>query len=596
MSLSILVRILSLLCVCSIAAESHGQGFPNTYINWGLPNGGALYNSATIGYNLPAYGGASSDAIGSENWSLVDMNGDARPDLVIPSAKDVAGNATEFSPNSNSFWKVYLNNGSGFSTAAMNWGLPNGGALFGGTTHGYYLTAYFDASSDQIGSENWSLMDINGDARPDLVVTSAKDVAGNATEFSPNSNSFWKVYLNNGSGFNTTAANWGLPNGGALFGGTTYGYYLTAYSDASSDQTGSENWSLMDINGDARPDLVIPSAKDATGNATEFSPNSNSFWKVYLNNGSGFSTTVTNWGLPNGGAFYNSTTYGYYLTGHFDAYSDGTGSENWTVMDMNGDARPDLVVPSANDATGNATEFSPNSNSFWKVYLNNGSGFNTTFTNWGLPNGGALYNSTTIGYNLPAYAEAYSDATGSENWSLMDLTGDERPDLVVPSAKDAAGNATEFSPASNSYWKVYPNTGSGFNPSITTWSLPTGGALYNSTIIGYNLTGHFDAYSDQTGSENWIVMDMNGDAHLDLVVPSAKDAVGNATEFSPTSNSYWKVYMDAGGTGLTAAAAASAPGLYPNPADASVRVSGAQPLGTVLLLDLQGRTVRTQAT
>jgi general secretion pathway protein G len=35
----------------------------------------------------------------------------------------------------------------------------------------------------------------------------------------------------------------------------------------------------------------------------------------------------------------------------------------------------------------------------------------------------------------------------------------------------------EFSPGSNSYWKVYTNTGNGFSTSATNWTLPEGGYL-----------------------------------------------------------------------------------------------------------------------
>jgi hypothetical protein len=139
---------------------------------------------------------------------------------------------------------------------------------------------------------------------------------------------------------------------------------------------------------------------------------------------------------------------------------------------------------------------------------------------------------------------------------------------------------------------VYANTGSGFNTSPTNWGLPSGGSISTGGITwGYYLTSYTNATT--VGSENWTVEDMTGDGKPDLVVTGA----GNGTvaqEFSPSSNSYWKVYTNAFLTNVDEFAAASAVRLYPNPARDQVVVETDEIIQELRLLDAQGRLVLGQ--
>ena len=162
-------------------------------IEWTLPDGGAVgYPNETLyGYNLTVSFDFSEDV----TWSTLDINGDKKPDLVVTS-KDYYS----FDVNNNQHWRVYLNTDSGFSTAAIECTLPDGGAQGypNETLYGYNLTANFDFSEDV----TWSTFDINGDEKPDLVVTS-KDYYS----FDVNNNQHWRVYLNTGSTLGTTDLN-----------------------------------------------------------------------------------------------------------------------------------------------------------------------------------------------------------------------------------------------------------------------------------------------------------------------------------------------------------------------------------------------------
>ncbi|HEX5001715.1 MAG TPA: T9SS type A sorting domain-containing protein [Bacteroidia bacterium] len=559
----------ALLCVVAICAGA--QGFNNSATNWNCPNGGDITSGVTNGYNAIGGTAVSTDNTGSQSWSVMDMDGDGYPDLVV-TAQLQGGNVTSFSPSSNQYWKVYTGNGTGFSSNAINWSCPNGGTLNGGVTYGFNGPGGFALTSHNTGSQSWSVIDMNHDNKPDLVVT-AQLQGGNVTSFSPSSNQYWKVYLNTGSGFSTSAINWNCPNGGDITSGVTNGYNAIGGTAISTDDTGSQSWTVMDMDGDGYLDLVV-TAQLQGGNVTSFSPSGNQYWKVYTGNGIGFSSSAINWNCPNGGTLNGGITYGYNGVGGYAFTSHNTGSQTWNTMDMNHDNKPDLVV-CAQLQGGNVTSFSPSSNQYWKVYLNNGSGFSTSAINWNCPNGGDITSGVTNGYNAIGGTAVSTDDTGSQSWSVMDLDGDGYLDLVV-TAQLQGGNVTSFSPSANQYWKVFAGNGSSFSSGSVNWGCPNGGTINGGITYGYNGVGGYAFTSHNTGSQTWSTMDMNHDNKPDLIV-CAQLQGGNVTSFSPSSNQYWKVYLNTSNVGLGEVADAGLTfTIFPNPAGDVLHVSQAE--------------------
>ncbi|MHA3789983.1 T9SS type A sorting domain-containing protein, partial [Flavobacterium hauense] len=156
---------------------------------------------------------------------------------------------------------------------------------------------------------------------------------------------YWKVYLNNGSGFSATATQWNIP----------------AVLDEYEHRFAYDYHVVVDMNGDSKPDLVHTENPATNNDYDPFLNGQQKYWKVYLSNGSGFSATATQWNIPV----------------VLDEYEHRFAYDYHVVVDMNGDLKPDLIH-TENPATNN--EYDPFLNGqqkYWKVYLNNSSTLGT---------------------------------------------------------------------------------------------------------------------------------------------------------------------------------------------------------------------------
>ncbi len=170
-------------CVAITGAEGEGEG-PGV-INWDLPAGG----HGSQGY----YATDGSGGVGSGKWSLVDMDGDRRPDLVITAETDASGDFVQLGFPNDGHWLVHKNTGSGFANTGTKWRLPAGGH----SSQGYYATD----GSGGVGSDKWSLIDMDGDQRPDLVLTAETNASGDFVQRGFPNEGHWLVHKNTGSGF-----------------------------------------------------------------------------------------------------------------------------------------------------------------------------------------------------------------------------------------------------------------------------------------------------------------------------------------------------------------------------------------------------------
>lgn len=274
----------------------------------------------------------------------------------------------------------------GFSPTTTSWALPGG-----------YAEATFDTLADTRSADpDWALTDLDGDGLSDLVVT-ADSVADPDL-----GTSSWLLYRNTGAGFSATPTTWSLPAG----------YREGTFPSIADTSSSTPAWGLLDLDGDGAPDLVIAAddANDDLGTTA---------WWVYLNTGDGFDPVGASWALPGG-----------YAAGTFDAIADdSTSSPSWTLLDLDGDDRYELVV-TRDDATGGGLGTTE-----WLVYDNSGSRFAPTATSWTLPGG----------YPDDTFTLAYDAQSSDPAWALVDLDGDGAPQLVVTEdAADPALGVTEW--------------------------------------------------------------------------------------------------------------------------------------------------------
>ena len=387
----------------------------------GASSSSCTFASSPVSFTLPTLGGAAASpftaltgneaceaATGTLVYSLVDMNDDGGPDLVVTSACDDA-------TVGQTVWLVYPNTGSGFATTPSRYALP--------------------PATSTANCATVSIFDTNGDFIPDWVQTTLCDDATVGT-------SRWLVYLGAATGFAQTATPYALPPGYS-----TGAFATTAV--ATDDCAGSKDvpaFALFDINGDNIPDFVLTeSCTDATVGTNE--------WRVYLGSASGASQTSTSFALP---------TTPTVTSGAFDS-TEGTLScttavtrPTFELFDFNIDGKINLVVTQQCDSTTVGT-------SSWLWYENSGQGFAATPATITLPTiSGAPNGSFTA---LSATGQC-TNGVGAPTYTLADIDDDAVLDMLVTRA---CGDSL----TGVSYWDVYPSTGSGFSSPPRTLTLPS---------------------------------------------------------------------------------------------------------------------------
>ncbi|MEM7156752.1 MAG: hypothetical protein AAF799_28140 [Myxococcota bacterium] len=437
------------------------------------------FDGAGTEWSLPALGGqVLNDMAGIEDcpdttngfrYATTDLDGDGGPDLVLTRDCDGGGISTNH-------WRVHANDGSGFG-AATEWSLPD----LGGQTLND-LSGINDCP-DTTNGFRYTSADLTGDGRADLVLSRDCDGGGIATDL-------WRVYENDGSGFSATATAWSLPD----LGGQALND-LAGINDCPGTTNGFR-YAVVDLTEDGRADLVVTRDCEGGGIATDF-------WRVYENDGSGFSATATEWALPDlGGQALND------LAGINDC-PDTTNGFRYATTDLTGDGRPDLVMTRDCDGGGIATDH-------WRVHENTGSGFSDTAITWTLPDAGGP------AYNDLGGIEDCPDTTNGFRYGTVDLTADGLPDLVMTRDCDGGGIATDF-------WRVFPNDGDGFAATGFEWPLPDQGGQ------ALNDLGGIEDCPDTTNGFRFATTDLTGDARTDLVM--TRDCGGDGI-----ASDYWRVF------------------------------------------------------
>ncbi|MDO8431069.1 MAG: FG-GAP-like repeat-containing protein [Candidatus Binatus sp.] len=283
-------------------AEVNGDGKPDIIVaNYHANSVSVLLNTTVPGAVTPGFAAQQTFAIGrqSDSVTAADVNGDGKPDLIV------------------------ANSGDNTVSVLLNTTAP-GAAMPSFTTQQTFATG--------LGAFSVTTADLNGDGKPDLIVTNTP--AGTISAL-----------------LNTTAP-------GAITASFTAPQAF-AVGDLPQVLTAA------DVNGDGRPDLVVPNFNAGTVS-------------VLLN------TTAPGAATPSFAAQHT-----------FDA---GASCNSVTAADLNGDGKPDLIVANSGDNTVSV-----------------------------------LLNTTAPGAATPGFAAQQTFATGanSDSVAAADLNGDGKTDLIV---------------------------------------------------------------------------------------------------------------------------------------------------------------------
>lgn len=408
-------------------------------------------------------------------WSTVDLTGDGRPDLVH-TADPTTGQVFRGVIATNS-WRVYPNTMTGFG-ALVDYGVPDPGNAI---AEGFFRV------TNLAGTKKWMLIDLDGTGAPELVHT-ANPATGNVWTAAANGAPEWRVYRALPTAFGAVSS-WAVPASGVAEG---FSYPFTSLA------TPRGSWGTLDVNGDRRADLVQTS--NPANNAVFPGP----VWRVFPSAvaATGFSTTATAWSVPDAGA---PATTG------FSTLNSAASPNFWATIDLNGDGRADFVH-TADPATGRS--FNAAGADSWRVYLGTPTGFSPTATTWPVPTDPA--GMTALDFNA---------ITGG-TWTTLDLDGDKRPDLV--STADPATGRVWTDTMGRAEWRVYLNTGSGFQTAATSWRVPDSG-----TVPGFTST------ASATGRLRWATIDLTGDGKPELVHTADPNTGMTWTE---STRPIWRVY------------------------------------------------------
>jgi hypothetical protein len=375
---------------------------------------------------------------------------------------------------------------TGFAPTGTGWVVPEIGL-----TDGPYVT---DSAT---GVRWWSLLDLDGDGRADLVQTGDPTRSGGYVFGAGTAAPTWRFYRNTGAGFATTAAAWSVPDIGLSDGPYT-----------PSSATGVRWWSTFDLDGDGRPDLVQTGDPTRTGGYVFGAGTATPTWRYYRNTGTGFAATPTAWSVPDIGL-----TDGPYAT------ASATGVRWWITLDLNADGRPDLVQTGDPTRTGGYVFGAGTATPSWRVFANTGTGFATTGAAWATPN---------IGLADGPYTAA--SATGTRWWTTLDATGDHRPDLVQTGDPARTGGYVFGAGTASPSWRVFANTGTGFAAAAGAWATPDIGLA----------DGPY-ATAAATGVRWWSTLDLNGDGRIDLAQTGDPTRTGGYV-FAGTPRT-WRVFL-----------------------------------------------------
>ncbi|MGB0645726.1 MAG: hypothetical protein ACPGQS_01060 [Bradymonadia bacterium] len=372
--------------------------------------------------------------------------------------------------------------GTGFAEQYQRWSVPQSGS-----EDGFFSLGWAN------GTRWFSIFDINGDGRSDIVQT-ASDQRANGFVWTDAGGAFWKVWLGKPNGFDDTYLRWSVPDSGLADG-----FFFTAWND------GPRWFGVRDLNGDSIPDLIQTADSTREGGFV-WQDTEGAYWKVWLGRAEGFAPDWIRWSVPQNG-----------LNDGFFTLQWANGNRWFTVIDLDGDLKPELVQTAESDREGGYV-FEDQNGAYWRVWQNHGHGFEMNDNRWQVPDSGLA-----DGFFFPYWT------MGERTFSVLDMNGDRQLDLVQTADSDRSGGHV-WQDSQGPYWRVWLGTGDGFATTWTRWSVPESG-----------LDDGFFATWYLNGQRSFGTLDMTGDGIPDLV-QTADSARSGGHIWRDEVGTYWKVW------------------------------------------------------
>lgn len=458
-----------------------GSGFDATYTRWSVPPSGLADGFF-----------ASAWSLGARGWVVVDLDGDGIQDLVqTADAQNASGYA--WNDLQGTYWRMFKGTRTGFATTPTRWSVPASGLADG------FFVAYYGYDT-----RHWSLLDLDGDGRPELVQTADSARSGGQV-WTDSRGAYWKVWRSTAAGFTAAFERFAVPASGLADG------FFAGFSGLDA-----RCWSLADLDADGRLDLV-QSADPTKSGGIVFSDAGGPFWKVWSGGPAGFAASAARFAVPPSGL-----ADGFFATSYTSA---APGTRFWSLFDVDGDRRLDLVH-TANPATSGGVVWSDAQGAFWKAHIGGSGGLAAAASRVPLPASGL-----PDGF-FAATSFAAPQLGGQRNWMTVDLDGDRKPELLQTSDPARSGGYV-FTDVQGAYWKVW-RIGLGAAPTgPARWSVPASG-------LGDGFFSTF--WTDSTnGTRAWFLRDLDGDGRLDLV-QTADIARTGLIVWSDAQGAYWKVF------------------------------------------------------